>query len=101
LDAGYTHSQWPAGFVDLLLPRVMPTLAARLADEVTVRAETTDRDPAGTATTASTPGDHVIVRGPASAVLCWLIGRSAAAEADLAVSRSGEPCRLPRLRPWA
>jgi maleylpyruvate isomerase len=101
LDAGYTHSQWPAGFVDLLLPRVMPTLAARLADEVTVRAETTDRDPAGTAATASTPGDHVIVRGPASAVLCWLIGRSAAAEADLAVSRSGEPCRLPRLRPWA
>jgi len=30
LDAGYTHSHWPAEFVDLMLPRVLPTLAARL-----------------------------------------------------------------------
>lgn len=101
LDAGYTHSQWPAGFVDLLLPRVMPTLAARLTDEITVQAEATDRDPAVTAMAASTADDHVIVRGPASAVLCWLLGRPASAEADLVASRSGEPCRLPRLRPWA
>jgi maleylpyruvate isomerase len=101
LDAGYTHSQWPAGFVDLLLPRVLPTLAARLAGEVTVRTEATDRDPAVAAPAASTPDDHVIVRGPASAVLCWLLGRPAAAEADLAVSRAGEPWRLPRLSPWA
>jgi maleylpyruvate isomerase len=101
LNAGYTHCQWPAEFVDLLLPRVMPTLAARLAGEITVQAETTDRHPAVTAMAASTPDDHVIVRGPASAVLCWLIGRPAAAEADLAVSRSGESWQLPRLRPWA
>jgi hypothetical protein len=79
----------------------MPTLAVRLADEVTVRAETTDRDPVVTAVTAGTADDHVIVRGPASAVLCWLIGRRAAAEADLAVSRSGEAWRLPHLHPWA
>jgi maleylpyruvate isomerase len=101
LDAGYTHGQWPAEFVDLMLARVMPTLAARLADEITVRAEPTDRDPAVTAMAAGTADDHVIVRGPASAVLCWLIGRPAAAEADLAVSRCGEPWRLPHLRPWA
>ena len=101
LNAGYTHSQWPAEFVDLLLPRVMPTLAARLGDEITVQAETTDRDPAVTAVAACTADDQVIVRGPASAVLCWLLGRPAAAEADLAVRRSGEPWRLPRLGPWA
>jgi maleylpyruvate isomerase len=101
LNAGYMHRQWPAEFVDLLLPRVMPTLADRLADGITVRAETTDRDPAVTAMAAGTADDPVIVRGPASAVLCWLIGRRAAAAADLAVSRSGEPWRLPHLRPWA
>ena len=101
LKAGYTHSQWPAEFVDLLFPRVTPTLAGRLADEITVLAETTDRDPPKTAVTASTAADQVIVRGPASALLCWLIGRPAAAEADLAVSRSGEPWPLPRLHSWA
>jgi maleylpyruvate isomerase len=100
LNAGYTHSQWPAEFVDLLFPRVTPTLAGRLADEITVLAETTDRDPPKTAVTASTAADHVIVRGPASALLCWLIGRPVAAEADLAVSRSGEPWPLPRLHSW-
>jgi maleylpyruvate isomerase len=30
LDAGYAHGHWPAEFVDLLLPRVLPTLATRL-----------------------------------------------------------------------
>ena len=49
LNSGYTHSQWPAEFVDLLLMRVLPTLAARLADEITFQAQTTDRDPAVTA----------------------------------------------------
>lgn len=28
LNTGYTHSQWPAEFVDLLLMRVLPTMAA-------------------------------------------------------------------------
>jgi maleylpyruvate isomerase len=30
LDAGYTHSLWPAEFAGLMLPRVLPTLAPRL-----------------------------------------------------------------------
>ena len=45
LDTGYTHSRWPAEFVDLMLPRVMPTLATRLNEEITVQVETIDRDP--------------------------------------------------------
>ena len=98
LNAGYTHSQWPAEFVDLLLPRVMPTLAARLGDEITVQAETTDRDPAVTAVAACTADDQVIVRGPASAVLCWLLGRPAAAKPILP---SAAPVSLGGCPAWA
>lgn len=99
LDVGYLHSQWPAEFVNLMLPRVLPSLADRLADEIAVQVQLTDRQPAGTA--AATTADDVVVRGAASAVLCWLVGRPAPAAADLIVSRSGRPWPLPRLRPWA
>lgn len=101
LDAGYTHGHWPAEFADLLLPRVMPTLATRLDEEITVQAETIDRDPPVTATAASAAAGLVIVRGPASALLCWLLGRASAAAADLEVTRSGQAWQLPRLRAWA
>jgi hypothetical protein len=87
LVAGYAHGHWPAEFVDLLLPRVMPTLATRLDGEITVQAETIDRDRPVTMTAANTAGDLVIVRGPASAVLCWLLGRASAAAGDLEVTR--------------
>jgi maleylpyruvate isomerase len=101
LDAGYTHRHWPTEFVGLLLPRVMPTLAARLDGEITVRVEIVDCDSPVTETTASATDELVVVRGSASAVLCWLLGRASAAAAGLAVTRSGQPWRLPRLRPWA
>lgn len=101
LDAGYAHGHWPAEFVDLLLPRVMPTVATRLDGEITVQVQTIDRDPPVTATAASADGEPVIVRGPSSAVLCWLLGRTRTAAADLDVTRSGQAWQLPRLRPWA
>jgi maleylpyruvate isomerase len=101
LNVGYAHGHWPAEFVNLMLPRVMPTLAARLNEEIAVQVETLDCDPPGTAATASTTGEPVIVRGPASAVLCWLVGRASAAAADLEVTRCGQAWRLPRLRAWA
>jgi maleylpyruvate isomerase len=101
LNSGYAHGDWPAEFVDLMLPRVMPTLAARMTEEITVQVEITDRDQPTTATTASTTGEPVTVRGPASAILCWLLGRASAAAADLEVTRCGQPRRLPRLRAWA
>jgi maleylpyruvate isomerase len=101
LNAGYAHGHWPDEFVNLMLPRVTPTLATRLNEEITVQVETTDRDPPATATTAGTTGEPVTVRGPASAVLCWLLGRASAAAADLEVTRCGQAWRLPRLRAWA
>jgi maleylpyruvate isomerase len=101
LNAGYAHGRWPAEFVSLMLPRVMPTLATRLDEEIAVQVETTDGDPPATAAAAGTTGEPVIVRGPAPAVLCWLVGRASAAAADLEVTRCGQPWRLPRLRAWA
>jgi maleylpyruvate isomerase len=99
LAAGYSHRDWPAEFVALMLPRVLPTLDARLPDGVAVRVDTTDGQ-RSRAWTAAESGDAVVVRGPMSAVLCWLTGRPVPA-ADLAVSRAGRPWPLPRLRPWS
>lgn len=101
LDAGYTQGHSQAEFVDLMLPRVMPTLAARLVDEITVQVHVTDRDQPVADTAATTADDRVVVRGAAAAVLCWLLGRPVPAPDDLIVSRSGQPWRLPCLRPWA
>lgn len=100
LDTGYTHRHWPAEFTALLLPRVLPSLQARLADQITVRAQATDHEVAATATAPGAAGDLVIVSGPASAVLCWLPGRPATA-GSLTVTRAAKPWILPRLRPWA
>jgi maleylpyruvate isomerase len=101
LDAGYAHGHWPTDFVDLLLSRILPTLATRLDGPIAVQAETIDRDPPVRATVADAAEDLVIVRGPASAVLCWLLGRASAAAGDLEVTRSGQAWQLPRLRAWA
>jgi maleylpyruvate isomerase len=101
LDTGYTHSHWPAEFVDLLLPRVRETLTTRLDAQTAVQMETTDREPPASPTIATANDDLVIVRGPASAILCWLLGRAPAAVADLEVTRGGQGWQLPRLRAWA
>jgi maleylpyruvate isomerase len=100
LDAGYTHRHWPAEFVSLMLPRILPTLDTRLADEITGQVQVTGRHwpQAGAAATAS--GDPVVIRGAASAVLCWLAGRPVPAD-DLTASRSGQKRPLTTLRPWS
>ncbi len=76
-------------------------LATRLDGEITVQVETIDHDLPVTAIPVNAAKDLVIVRGPASAVLCWLLGRASAAAGDLEVTRSGQPWQLPRLRAWA
>jgi maleylpyruvate isomerase len=101
LDAGYTHDHWPAEFVRLMLPRVLPTLDTRLPDGVTAQVQLADRDWPLAGTAATTSDDPVVVRGAASAVLCWLTGRPVPAAADLTASRSGRHCPLPQLRPWS
>lgn len=101
LDAGYTHEHWPAEFVRLMLPRILPTLEARLADGISVRVQVTDRDWPQAGAMATETDDLIVVRGTASAVLCWLAGRPVPAATGLAASRSGRGCPLPLLRPWA
>jgi maleylpyruvate isomerase len=100
LDVGYTHEDWPAEFVSLTLPRVLPTLDTRMPDQVTVQVQVVDRH-WPQRSPATTSDDPVVVRGTASAVLCWLVGRPVTAAADLAASRSDQSWPLPRLRSWA
>ena len=100
LDAGYTHQDWPPEFVGLMLPRVLPTLAARLPDDVAVQVQVTDRRwPSDNAT--ATSSDPIVIHGTAAAVLCWLTGRTVLATADLTASRHGQDLPLPQLRPWS
>ena len=101
LDAGYTHEHWQAEFVSLMLPRVLATLDARLADGLTVQVRVTDRDWPQFDSEATASDDHVVVRGAASAVLCWLTGRPVPATAGLTASRDGQGSPLPPLRPWS
>ncbi len=101
LGAGYTHEHWPAEFVSLMLPRVLPTLDARLAAGLTVQVQLTDRDWPQFDSGETASGDHVVVRGAASVVLCWLTGRPVPATAGLTASRDGQGRPLPPLRPWS
>lgn len=101
LDAGYTHHHWPAEFVRLMLPRVVPTLDTRLTGEVTVQVQVAGRQWTCASAAAPASGDPVVIRGPASAVLCWLTGRPVPAAAGITASRSGQHCPLPQLRPWS
>jgi hypothetical protein len=67
------------------------------------RTRPTSLAPAHSRTRASTAAaasdDPLVIRGAASAVLCWLTGRPVPAAADLTASRSGHNCPLPQLRP--
>jgi maleylpyruvate isomerase len=101
LKAGYTHDHWPAEFVTLMLPRVVSTLDTRLTDKTPVRVQADDREWTQASAAAGPSDDPVIVRGVASAVLTWLIGRPVPATANLIASRSGRHCPLPQLRPWS
>jgi maleylpyruvate isomerase len=101
LDVGYTHDHWPAEFVRLMLPRVVPTLGTRLADGITVQIQTPERQWTQASVAAPVSGDPVVVRGAASAVLHWLTGRPVPAAADLTASRASRNCPLPSLRTWS
>ena len=65
----------------------MPIQATRLNEEITVQVETIDREPPVTATTASTTEEPVIIRGSASAVLCWRTPAKADTTVWLATAR--------------
>lgn len=100
LGLGYTHLDWPPEFVDLLLPRLPAGLDHRLPPSTSVAIRVTDRTHPARWPEGS-DGELVAVSGPASAVTCWLLGRTAAATGDLTFTCTGQPCPAPQLRPWA
>lgn len=97
LDIGYRHGHWPPEFVELMLPRILPTLAGRVTGDAPVQVQVTDRLAGESAPGVSSGA--VVVRGAASAVVCWLAGRPVTG--DLTICRFGRPWPLPHLRPWA
>jgi maleylpyruvate isomerase len=94
LAGTYSARQWPAEFVDYLLPEVAATLPKRIREPVRVAVAADGSVGAsmiGRSWTAGT-GDAVPVRGPDWAVLAWLLGRPAAAMNALSA--------MPELTPW-
>lgn len=104
LDRGYGPADWPPAFVSELLKQVVPGVAGRLPDGVSVDLRAADSgerwscdapgaDGRGTAAAA----DPVTVSGPSWAIGAWLIGRAEASAGALSAA-GGD---LPALAPWA
>lgn len=82
LDAGYMPGQWPASFVERMLPQLGSGLAERAgvgALRVEVLGEGSVTGLVGRVWTAGDPAEAVEVAGPDWALLAWLLGRAAAA----------------------
>jgi maleylpyruvate isomerase len=94
LAGAYTAADWPAEFVDYLLPRMADEVGTRLDTAVRVEVDqdgSTAADLGGTVWTAGS-GDPVVVRGPDWALLAWLIGRPMLAASAVTAT--------PELTPW-
>jgi maleylpyruvate isomerase len=94
LAGAYTAADWPAEFVDYLLPRMADEVGSRLDTAVRVEVDpdsSTTTDLGGKVWTAGS-GDPVVVRGPDWALLAWLIGRPMLA--------AGAVTATPELTPW-
>lgn len=89
LDAGYSPADWPAEFVARLLPEAVASLGLRDGDHLSFGVDAEDTG-FGATVGAGTPSNTV--RGSATAILAWLLGRSAGT--DL----SGELPELPPFR---
>jgi len=89
LDTGYDIAQWPPEWVRAFLPYAALDLADRAA--VPIRLQPDDSDaPIGAEDT-----DALVVAGPASSVLAWMIGRDEGS--DLRTTPDGP---LPDLGTW-
>lgn len=89
LDAGYTPRQWPAGFLERLLPEVAGDFARR-TDVPPVRLRS-----AGVDMVLGVGDPELTVTGEAHAVLGWLLGRSDGAGLTVA-----PPGPVPPLPAW-
>lgn len=111
LGLEFTQADWPAAYVTTALGRLMPSLTERAGGKVPAGrwvVEVTDREGAWTIETAGPDGPTIDgavdaeadadarVRGPAHAILAWILGRSGS-EHELAVEgrRADEARRLP------
>ncbi len=90
LDAGYTPRQWPAGFLERLLPEVAGDFARR-TDVPPVRLRSTGVD-----MVIGVGDPQLTVTGEAHTVLGWLLGRSDGT--GLAVAPPGPVPPLPAWR---
>ncbi|WP_040787860.1 maleylpyruvate isomerase family mycothiol-dependent enzyme [Nocardia paucivorans] len=86
LDAGYTPADWPADFVNTLLPEITASLSPAAETPFAIRAADTGFE----AVVGSGAPDRTIT-APACRLLAWLIGRGASE--DL-------PRPLPALPAW-
>lgn len=95
VNGAYTAQQWPAEFVQYLVPRLADRLDGRTDEPVRVRIEAAGSVTAGLpgSTWTANSGDPVIVAGPDWAVLAWLIGRTSVAADALSAT--------PELAPWS
>lgn len=95
LGGSYRATDWPASFVDYLLPRLAAEVGKRstaaLHIEVTPE-ESTTTGLGGTVWTSG-EGDPIQVRGPDWALLAWITGRPSLAAGRLSAT--------PELTPWS
>lgn len=97
LRVGYGPSQWPEGFVSRALPRVLADRTAVLrAAGIAVEGATPSPSRRPTATDAPA----VTLRGSASWLLAWLIGRHPLPGSDVSASAGGQGVDVPSLPAW-
>lgn len=94
LDGSYRAVDWPASFVDYLLPRLAAEVGRRstAALYIEVAAEGSTTTSLGGTVWTSGEGDRVQVTGPDWALLAWITGRPSLA--------AGELSATPELAPW-
>ena len=94
LDGAYRASDWPAAFVDYLLPRLAPKVGERTEQALRIEVAREGSTTTGLGGTVWTSGrDGETVRGPDWALLAWLVGRPSLTEGQLNT--------LPELAPWS
>ena len=96
LAGRYGAADWPATFVDYLLPRLAEQVGDRATQPLRIEVApdgSTTTGLGGSVWTSGDGTDPVTVRGPDWAVLAWLIGRPTLAGEQLTA--------LPELAPWS
>lgn len=100
VDLGYRPSDWSDDFTVMMFHDLADGLEARLPADAMVEIAATDQ-PLRWSGMEGTPSTRMTVRGPASSIVAWLVGRDAAAEGIEVRDENGRPVGLPTLGRWA